>query len=94
MTERPLDSRRLDSDLREPERNAQLRQVDWRFLLHRQEQPRVIDLSPGRDSEALRLVSLPAGPGEADVVLAGFPTASSLGLARDALAPGGEVVCR
>lgn len=94
MAERPLDSRRLDSELLEPERNEQLRQVDWRFLLRRQEEPRVIDLAPGRDSEALRLVSRPAGPGEADVVLAGFPMGRSLGLVRDALAPGGEVVCR
>lgn len=94
MTERPLDSRRLDSELLEPERNEQLRQVDWRFLLRGREQPRVIDLAPGRDSEALRLVSLPAGPGEADLALAGFPTASSLRLVRYALAPGGEVVCR
>lgn len=94
MTERPLDSRPLDSELLEPERNEQLRQVDWRFLLRRQEPPRVIDLAPGRDSDALRLVSQPAGPGEADLVLAGFPTRSSLRLVRDALSPGGEVVCR
>lgn len=94
MTERPLDARRLDSELLEPERNEQLRQVDWRFLLRRREPPRVIDLSPGRDSDALRLVSRPAGPGEADLALAGFPTAASLRLVGDALAPGGEVVCR
>lgn len=94
MTERPLDTRRLDSELLEPERNEQLRRVDWRFLLRRQEPPRVIDLAPGRDSEALRLVSGPAGPGEADLVLAGFPSTASLRLVLDALAPGGEVVCR
>jgi len=94
MSERPLGARPLDSDLREPERNAQLRQVDWRFLLRRQDPPRVIDLAPGRDSDALRLVSDPAGPGEAEVVVAGFPTRSSVRLVRDALAPGGEVVCR
>ncbi|HXR60926.1 MAG TPA: hypothetical protein VN732_06355 [Solirubrobacterales bacterium] len=94
MTERPLDTRPLDSELLEPQRNEQLRLVDWRFLLRRREPPRVIDLSPGRDSDALRLVSTPAGPAEADLVLAGFPTTPSLRLVRDALAPGGEVVCR
>jgi hypothetical protein len=94
MTERLLNARRRDSELLEPERNEQLRQVDWRFLLRRREPPRVIDLSPGRDSDALRLVSQPAGPGEADLVLAGFPTTRSLRRVREALAPGGEVVCR
>jgi hypothetical protein len=94
MTERPLDARPGDSELLEPERNEQLRRVDWRFLLHRQEPPRVIDLAPGPDSEALRLVSEPAGPGEADLVLAGFPSRAMVRLAIDALAPGGEVVCR
>jgi len=94
MAERPLDARRRDSELLEPQRNEQLRRVDWRFLLRNSEEPRVIDMAPGRDSEALRLVSKPAGPGEADLVLAGFPTAAVLRLASDALAPGGEVVCR
>ena len=94
MAEHPLDARPLDSELLEPERNEQLRRVDWRFLLRSEEPPRVIDLAPGRDSEALRLVSSPAGPGEADLVLTGFPSRAVLRYARDAAAPGGEVVCR
>lgn len=94
MTERPLDARPADSELVEPERNKLLRRVDWRFLLHRREPPRAIDLAPGPDSDALRLVSEPAGPGEADLVLAGFPSRAMVRLALDALAPGGEVVCR
>jgi hypothetical protein len=94
MAERPLDARRRDSELLEPQRNEQLRRVDWRFLLRTAEEPRVIDMAPGRDSEALRLVSKPAGPGEANLVLTGFPTAAALRIASDALAPGGEVVCR
>lgn len=92
--ERPLGSRRRDSELPEPQRNEQLRRVDWRFLLRGRELPRVIDLAPGSDSEALRLVSGPAGPGEADIALTGFPSRTALRSARDALAPGGEVVCR
>ena len=94
MAEHPFDARRSDSELLEPQRNEQLRRVDWRFLLRSQEPPRLIDLAPGRDSEALRLVSRQAGPGEADLVLLGFPSRALLRLARDAAAPGGEVVCR
>jgi hypothetical protein len=94
MAERPLGARRRDSELPEPQRNEQLRRIDWRFLLSGPEEPRVIDLTPGRDSDALRLISSPAGPGEADLVLAGFPSAAVLRSALDALAPGGEVVCR
>ena len=94
MTEARLDARPDDSELPEQERNESLRRVDWRFLLRCRELPRVIDLAPGPDSEALRLVSEPAGPGEADLVLSGFPTMTSLRSVRDAMAPGGEVVCR
>jgi hypothetical protein len=94
MADHPLDARPLDSELLEPQRNEQLRRVDWRFLLRSQEQPRVIDLAPGPDSEAVRLVSAPAGPGEADLVLIGFPSRALMRFARDAAAPGGEVVCR
>ncbi|HEX2392725.1 MAG TPA: hypothetical protein VHI77_07380 [Solirubrobacterales bacterium] len=92
--ERLLGTRPRDSELPEPRRNRLLRLVDWRFLLDGPERPRVIDLTPGWDSEALRLVSGPAGPGEADLALVGFPTAAVLRSARDALAPGGAVVCR
>lgn len=94
MAEQPLGARQRDSQLAEPLRNELLRRVDWRFLLGGREEPRVIDLAPGWDSEALRLVSGPAGPGEADLALAGFPSAAVLRSALDALAPGGEVVCR
>lgn len=92
--ELPLGSRPRDSELAEPQRNALLRRVDWRFLLHGSEIPRVIDLASAWDSEAMRLVSGAADPGEADIALIGFPSAAALGSARDALAPGGEVVCR
>jgi hypothetical protein len=94
LAERPLGARARDSDLAEPLRNALLRRVDWRFLLRGRESPCVIDLAPAWDSEALRLVTGPAGPGEADVTLVGFPTRARLRSARDALASGGEVVCR
>jgi Phosphotransferase enzyme family len=94
MAEGPLERRPRDADLPEERRNDLLRRVDWRFLLRCPDPPRVIDLAPGWDSEALRLVSGPAGPGEADVALVGFPGRSSLRAARNALAPGGEVVCR
>ena len=93
MVEGPFE-RPSDADLPEESRNDLLRRVDWRFLLRCPEPPRVIDLGPGWDSEALRLVSEPAGPGEADLAVVGFPSRSSLRAARNALAPGGEVVCR
>jgi hypothetical protein len=77
----------------EPRRNALLRQVDWRFLLRGREAPRAVELAPGWDSEALRLVSGTARPGEADLAVAGFPSGAALHSAREALAPGGEFVC-
>jgi hypothetical protein len=80
--------------LPEPRRNALLRQVDWRFLLRGNDAPRVAELTPGPDVEALRLISTPAPPGEADLAVAGYPTADVLRSARQALAPGGELVCR
>jgi hypothetical protein len=94
MAEGPLEQRPRDADLPEERRNDLLRRVDWRFLLRCPDTPRVIDLAPGWDSEALRLVSGPAGPGEAGVALIGFPGRSSLRAARHALRPGGEVVAR
>jgi hypothetical protein len=94
MAEQPLEERPRDSDLPEARRNELLRRVDWRFLLRCSAMPRVIDLAPGWDSEALRLVSGPAGPGEADIALVGFPGRLSLRAARSALGPRGEVVCR
>ena len=94
MPEASWKERPRDADLPEARRNEILRRVDWRFLLRCPETPRVIDLTPGRDSDAVRLVSVPAGPREADVALIGFPTRSSLRAAHNALRPGGELVCR
>ena len=94
MPEAPWEVRPRDADLPEARRNELLRQVDWRFLLRCPDTPRVIDLTPGPDSDAVRLVSGPAGPHEADVALTGFPGRSSLRAARNALRPGGEIVCR
>ena len=94
MAEGPLERRPRDADLPEERRNDLLRRVDWRFLLRCPERPRVIDLAPGWDSDALRLVSAQAGPREAEVAVIGFPGRTSLRAARNALAPGGEVVCR
>jgi Phosphotransferase enzyme family len=81
--------------LAEPLRNELLRRVDWRFLLQGEERPRVLDLTSGRISQALRLVSAPAAdrPGSADVVVLGYPRRRDLATARRALRGGGELVC-
>ena len=79
----------------EQQRNALLRQVDWRFLLRQREAPRTLDLSDGLLAEALRLVGPAAGAADAEVDLAviGFPTRRKLEAARRALRPGGAAVC-
>ena len=77
-----------------PRRNELLRRVDWRFLVPGAEPPCAVDLTPGGDSEALRMISTPAQPGEACLALAGFPSTGSLRIALEALAPGGTLVCR
>jgi hypothetical protein len=83
------------AQLPEPRRNELLRAVDWRFLLSLREAPRLVDLAPGRDSEALQLIAAEEpGDGEADLAMLGFPSSAGLRSAREALAPGGEVVCR
>jgi hypothetical protein len=80
--------------LPESELNGLLRRVDWRFLCNQREQPSLADLSAGRDSRALALVSRGAPvPGAADIAVTGFPTRLALGAARDAVRLGGEVVC-
>jgi len=81
--------------LREAERNALLRRVDWRFLLRSREAPRALDLGSGRGSRALRLAFEPAAeaPGGADLVVLGRPSRGKLRAARDALRPAGELVC-
>lgn len=81
--------------LPEPLRNALLRRVDWRFLLHESETPRTLDLTSGRTSRAVQL-ALDTGrgaPGTADLVVLGYPTRAGLRTARQALRPGGAVVC-
>lgn len=88
-----MDERNAET-LPEPELNALLRRVDWRFLCELPEQPLIADLSAGRDSRALTLVGRGAPvPGAADVAVTGFPTRLALGAARDAVRRGGEVVC-
>jgi Phosphotransferase enzyme family len=86
----------VPGSLPEPHRNRLLREVDWRFLLPGEKARRAVDLGPGADSEALRLVSTAATaePGGADLAVTGFPSPAALRSAKRALAPGGEVVCR
>jgi hypothetical protein len=81
--------------LPEPLRNALLRQVDWRFLLRQPEIPRTLNLTSGRTSRAVELVTTtaPDTPGSADLVVLGHPTRGKLKTALEALRPGGEVVC-
>jgi hypothetical protein len=81
--------------LREAERNALLREVDWRFLLRSGDSPRVRDLGAGRASRALRFAfeRAPLEPRAADLAVLGRPTGAKLGTARESLRPGGEVVC-
>ncbi|MEK6276814.1 MAG: phosphotransferase [Actinomycetota bacterium] len=81
--------------LPEAQRNALLRWVDWRFLLRQQDVPRTLDLTSGRTSRAVQLVTdtAPVAPGTADLVVLGRPTRAALDTARKALRPGGEVVC-
>jgi hypothetical protein len=75
--------------------NGLLREVDWRFLLRQHERPRTVDLTGGRLSEALGLVTeaTPQASEGADLVVLGFPGREQLRLARKSLRPGGEVVC-
>jgi Phosphotransferase enzyme family len=89
----PAEPRR--ETLPEARRNALLRRVDWRFLLRQSGSPRTIDLTAGRESEALRLVfeTTPPDPGSADLAVFGFPRGGALTAARESLRPGGEAVC-
>jgi hypothetical protein len=75
--------------------NELLREVDWRFLLRQRERPRLLDLSGGGLSEALKLVAEPAGNAEdeVDLVLLDFPDREKLKTARARLRDGGELVC-
>jgi Phosphotransferase enzyme family len=90
-----MDASTNHEKLPEPERNDLLRRVDWRFLLRQPERPRLLDLSAGRISEALRSISDPAAdaPGAADVVVLGFPKRRSLEAAHRSVSVGGEVAC-
>jgi hypothetical protein len=74
-------------------RNELLRQVDWRFLLRQPDVPRALDLTSGRHPLALVGETASGEPGSADLVLLGRPTRRGLRRAREALRPGGEVVC-
>lgn len=78
--------------LREPERNALLRRVDWRFLLSTQETPRALDWSSGAWSRGVDLVTSRSSA-TADLVVLGRPNRRRLAAARHALAPGGELYC-
>jgi hypothetical protein len=83
-----------DAPLSEQRLNALLRQVDWRFLLHNRDVPTCLDLRKSGATEAPALVTRPAGQAErADLVVLGFPTRRGLESAREALGPGGELVC-
>jgi len=76
--------------------NTLLRSVDWRFLLNQRQRPRVLNLSASpRLAQALELIADQAAPepGSADLVVLGFPSGRKLSRARQALRPGGEVVC-
>lgn len=80
--------------LPEAELNELLRRVDWRFLSAHEEEPLIADLTKGRSSRAVGLIGRGAPlPGGADVAVIGFPTRPALSAARDAVRPGGEVVC-
>ncbi len=72
-----------------------LRQMDWRFLLRRAEEPRILDLTDGGLSPGLaqvgRLVS--GADGEADLAVLDFPSAAGLDAARNGLRPAGELAC-
>lgn len=80
--------------LPEPRLNALLRQVDWRFLLHCEEAPKLAPIGLGAGA-ATRLIAAeaPAAKGEADLAVIGFPAASELATAIEYLRPGGEIVC-
>lgn len=85
----------MSERLPEAERNALLRRVDWRFLLHQETTPRTLDWAWGTLSAATRLAA-----GVTDVHTAGVdlvvlqnPTRRRLAAAFDALRPGGEVYC-
>jgi hypothetical protein len=85
----------MSERLTDPQRNALLRRVDWRFLLHQTDAPEVRDWAFGTLSEATRLTARAAAESAAgvDLVVLNDPNRGRLAAARDALRPGGEVYC-
>ncbi len=85
----------MSERLRETERNALLRRVDWRFLLQQVTTPEVLDWASGRLSEAIRLVTsvVEGNATSVDLVVIAHPTRRLLTAAHDVLRPGGEVYC-
>src|SRR5437868_2891230 len=74
----------------EAERNALLRQVDWRFLLRSPEAPRILDLRSPGDRDIAPLIGA-TSPGPPTLVLLSRPRIEDLRRAYAALPPGGEV---
>lgn len=85
------------AEIPESSLNDLLRRVDWRFLLSFAEVPRTFDLTSGRISEALDLISAAApdevAAGTADLAVTGYPSEPALSRAAEALRPHGELVC-
>jgi hypothetical protein len=81
--------------LREAQRNALLRRVDWRFLLHQVSTPQSVDWGAGKLSAATRLAAdvTDGYPATVDLVVLANPTGGRLAAAHDALRPGGTVYC-
>jgi hypothetical protein len=81
--------------LPEARRNALLRRIDWRFLLHQVSTPQTLDWGAGKLSAAMRLAADVADghPGAVDLVVLANPTGRRLAAAHDALRPGGTVYC-
>ena len=86
----------MTEQLPEPRRNSLLRRVDWRFLLGARDRPRARVLASDETAAAVALAfdREESSAGAARVVVIDAPRRGALAAAREALAPGGEVVCR
>jgi hypothetical protein len=86
--------RRAADEIPEKELNRLLRGVDWRFLLHGEEAPRVADMTAGKTSLAVHLIAADEEPlpGDAELATIGYPTRLALRGAIESVRPGGEVV--
>jgi hypothetical protein len=82
-------------NMREAERNDQLRRADWRFLLRLTDEPTSICLGSGRLTELVALVSTPVRGGvhtdPVDLAVVGEPSNRSLAIAWRGLRPGGSL---